>query len=108
MKWKIQSIATKYLPDVIIQFKMDITNGNPILENTRCIFKLENDLIIHMIPIFDFIDMNITIETIQSFAIGQVIKNNHLTFFKNYYIIFIERSDKYAEILGFRLCKWTG
>ena len=43
MKWKIQSIATKYLPDVIKQFKMDITNGNPILENTRCIFKLEND-----------------------------------------------------------------
>ena len=75
MNWIIRHIQIRHLPDVIQRFKKDIENGNTEIENIRCIYQTDNSTIIHMLSIFDFLDLNIEESTIRTFALCQVIKN---------------------------------
>ena len=58
-QWKkLSSLTTDieiaaFLPQLITMIK----SGNPIVENVRCIFQLENDPCIYLLPALDYVDI---------------------------------------------------
>lgn len=74
MSWKYTNIPLDQLPNIIKQIDIDVRNGNPVLDDIRCIYTLDDDNIIYISTVFDFVDLNPKPE-FQTFSIGQMIKN---------------------------------
>lgn len=55
MKWNKNRIELNKLPLLINSFQDSIKRGDPMLENIRCVFLMDNGLIGCLTP-FDFID----------------------------------------------------
>lgn len=67
-------ISNDKIPYVVSQLDKDIRNGNPAIDNIRCIFIEENSNIIHMLSAFDFVDL-VPRPNIKSLMISQVLEN---------------------------------
>lgn len=74
MSWKYTNIPLDQLPNIIKQIDIDVRNGNPALDDMRCIYTFNDDNIIYISTIFDFADLNPKPQ-FQTFSIGQMIKN---------------------------------
>ena len=74
MPYKIIPITNEKIPLVISQLDKDVKNGNPALDNMRCIYTEEDSNIIHLLSVFDFIDLNPR-PKIKSLMISQVLEN---------------------------------
>lgn len=70
-----QSMDVKYdIEAMIKRLEENVKNGNPTLENIRCVFTTDEDGIIHLLTPFDFIDLNPR-PNIKSFSLYQAFKN---------------------------------
>ena len=71
MKWDIRPINLEDVASIAIQGRELAKSGNPIVEQTRCIYMLDDPKIIYMIPLLDYIDD--PPEKISKFFLGQVV-----------------------------------
>lgn len=71
MKWNKKTIEEKDIPVIASQGMAMAKAGNPLVEKIRCIYQLENDPLIYVIPLLDYID-NVPNEKIISFQICQM------------------------------------
>ena len=71
---KMTHIPADKISFVISQLDKDVRNGNPALDNMRCIYIEEDSNIIHLLSVFDFIDLNPR-PKIKSLMISQVLEN---------------------------------
>lgn len=71
MKWNKKTIEEKDIPAIASQGMAMAKAGNPLVEKIRCIYQLENDPLIYVIPLLDYID-NVPNEKIISFQICQM------------------------------------
>ena len=56
MTWNQRSIDLEDIPAIIQQGMQLAKDGNPIVEQIRCVYVLEDSEIIYMIPLLDFLD----------------------------------------------------
>jgi len=56
MKWVRKNIEVENIPAIVEQGMVMAKAGNPLAEQLRCVFTLEDEKIIYMIPLLDFID----------------------------------------------------
>ena len=69
------STTIKYNIEAALKnLEMNVKNGNPELENIRCVFTTDEDNIVHMLTPFDFVDLDPR-PNIKSFSIYQAFKN---------------------------------
>ena len=54
--WKKTDVPIEKLPDIIKQLNLAIANGDNILEQMMCIYKLENSAVMYLRTPWDFID----------------------------------------------------
>ncbi len=54
--WNKKRIEEKDIPLIISQGMEMVKQGNELVEQIRCIYKLENDNIIYMMSLLDYID----------------------------------------------------
>ena len=54
--WNKTPIEEKDISALVAKGKALAQAGNPIVENIRCVYTIEEDTIIYMIPLLDFID----------------------------------------------------
>lgn len=54
-------IQIKDLPIFYSQYQTKAKQGDSMLESLQCIFMLQNDSLIYLYPIFDFLDLSIEI-----------------------------------------------
>ena len=71
MNWNKKTIEEKDIPAIASQGMAMAKAGNPLVEKIRCIYQLENDPLIYVIPLLDYID-NVPNEKIISFQICQM------------------------------------
>ncbi len=70
----ITNIPKENIPIIIKKLEIDAKNGNPALDNIRCIYTKDDTNIIYLFTAFDFIDLNPRPE-IRTLTIGQVLEN---------------------------------
>ena len=73
MHWNKKEIAIKDIPGLISTFQNLVKAGNPNIETFRCLYKLEDEVIYHMLTVFDFMD-NLPTETITTFILYQMVE----------------------------------
>ena len=73
MSWHKTTIKLEDIPSIAAQAQAMIKAGNPLVEQFRCVYMLENDPIIYMIPLLDYVD-NIPEEKFLSFQICQMVE----------------------------------
>lgn len=56
MKWIKREIKSEDINAIATQGMAMAKAGNPLVEQLRCVFTLEDDKIIYMIPLLDYID----------------------------------------------------
>lgn len=56
MNWIKREIKLEDIPAIAKQGMAMAKAGNPIVEQLRCVYQLENDPVIYMIPLLDYID----------------------------------------------------
>ena len=71
MNWTSTPINLPNVPDIVPRAKAMIQAGNPIVEKLFCVYTLENDDLLYVIPMLDFID-NFPEGKFESFKIYQV------------------------------------
>lgn len=71
MNWNKKTIEEKDIPAIASQGMAMAKAGNPLVEKIRCVYTLENDPLIYVIPLLDYID-NVPNEKIISFQICQM------------------------------------
>ena len=54
--WQRKVIDTENFGSVIPEGMQLIKAGEPIVEQLRCVFQLENDPCIYMLPLLDYVD----------------------------------------------------
>ena len=54
--WNKKVIEEKDIPAIAKQGMAMAKAGNPIVEQLRCVYQLENDPVIYMIPLLDYVD----------------------------------------------------
>lgn len=70
MKWTKLPIKMEDVPSIEKQGRAMAQAGNPLIEQLRCVFTLENDKTLYVIPLLDYID-NIPESPVTSFNIYQ-------------------------------------
>ena len=56
MTWIKKEIAQNDIPSIAEQGRIMAKAGNPIVEQLRCVYALEDNKIIYIIPLLDYID----------------------------------------------------
>ena len=56
MTWLKKEIAQNDIPAIAEQGMIMAKTGNPTVEQIRCVYTLEDNKIIYMIPLLDYID----------------------------------------------------
>lgn len=56
MTWTKRSMNLEDIPAIIKQGMQLAKDGNPIVEQIRCVYILEDPKIVYMIPFLDFLD----------------------------------------------------
>lgn len=54
--WNKKIIEEQDIPTIAQQGMAMAKAGNPIVEQLRCVYQLENDPVIYMIPLLDYVD----------------------------------------------------
>ena len=74
MQWDIRKIELDKVPILMAQLEKNVKNGDPELENIRCVYKKVGDEVIYTLTPFDFIDLSPPPE-ISFFALSRMIRN---------------------------------
>lgn len=74
MEWKKLQIPIENIPICMAQLKKNITDGNPIIEDMRCVFRTKDDTIVHTLMPYDFVDLDPKPEIAQ-FYLYQAFRN---------------------------------
>lgn len=56
MKWNKQLVTPENIPAIIQQGMTMAKTGNPLVNQIRCVFTLEDKKVVYMIPLLDYID----------------------------------------------------
>jgi hypothetical protein len=73
IKWKA---LTNSYDEAVNKLSQDVMNGTPGLENLRCVFKLNDDESIHVLTVFDLIDLDPPKDTVKNFTLYQLFNEN--------------------------------
>lgn len=73
MNWKLIKIPEDKIQFFIDKLDIDIKNGNPQIDNLRCIYTVDESNITYLLTPFDFVDLNPR-PKIKSLTIGQVLE----------------------------------
>ena len=72
MSWNLKHIELKDVPLIVQQGRELAKQGNPLVEQLRCIYTLEDKNIIYLAPLLDYIDS--PPHELTSFLLGQMVK----------------------------------
>ena len=73
MKWIKREIKLEDVKAIATQGMAMAKAGNPLVEQLRCVYQLENDPVIYMIPLLDYID-TVPDQKIISFQLCQMVE----------------------------------
>ena len=74
MNWDIKKIELIQVPLLLQQLSISINNGDPNIDDIRCIYKQKDDEVIYTCSPFELIDLSPT-PIFTYFAICRMIKN---------------------------------
>lgn len=72
MEWSKKEITLKDFPNIIEQGRAMAKQGEELVTHLYCVYTKENDQIIYISPLLDFIDAPVT-ENIVSFFLYQMV-----------------------------------
>jgi len=71
--WNKKIIEEQDIPAIAQQGMAMAKAGNPLVEQLRCVYQLENDPIIYMIPLLDYVDA-VPNQKFTSFQLCQMVE----------------------------------
>ena len=71
MNWTSVPVDLSNIPDIVPKAQAMIKAGNPTVAKLFCVYTLENDDLLYVIPLLDFVD-NFPEEKFENFKLYQV------------------------------------
>ena len=73
MKWCKTDIPLVNVEQLVKTIEASVKNGDPKLELLRCVYKLKDEAIIHMLMPYDFLDAKVDLSQIIQFKLYQAL-----------------------------------
>ena len=76
MNLQASLISLADLPKLNVQLRQAVVTANPMVEQMRCCFKIKDDTLIYYYTIFDWLDANFDLSSIEKFILYRPFNEN--------------------------------